>query len=115
MTIPKVRTGVKIFLDLPRTVQVIIEGIWGNPQASGYIAEDDVTFNDGECKLLPATANVVKGVCTLQLRPRQLRLEEHQHGGDFRLEDGHPHQAPGQPPRQDVRSSSGLRLLRQYC
>ena len=41
MTIPKVRTGVTFFLDLP------------------------------------ATANVVKGVCTLQLRPRQLRLEEH--------------------------------------
>ena len=65
MTIPKVRTGVNFFLDLPRTIQVIIEGIWGNPQASGYIAENDVTFNDGECKVLPATANVVKGVCSV--------------------------------------------------
>ena len=72
---------------------------------------DNVTLYDGECEAVPATANVVKGVCTLQLRPRQLRLEQHQHGGDFRLEDGHPHQAPGQPPRQDVQSYSGLRLL----
>ena len=46
MTIPKVRTGVKFFLDLPRTVQVIIEGIWGNPQASGYIAEDEDAYYD---------------------------------------------------------------------
>ena len=72
MTIPKVRTGVTFFLDLPRTVQVtrdtsfqvIIEGIWGNPRASGYIAVDDVTFYDGECEAVPATANVVKGVCS---------------------------------------------------
>ena len=56
MTIPKVRTGVKFFLDLPRTVQVIIEGIWGNLRASGYIAVDDVTFYDGECE-----ANVANG------------------------------------------------------
>ena len=84
MKIPKVRTGVKFFLDLPRTVkvtkdisfQVIIEGIWGNPQASGYIAEDDVTFNDGECKVLPATANVVKGVCSVD---RDSLLRYHQH------------------------------------
>ena len=44
--------------------QVIIEGIWGNPRASGYIAVDDVTFYDGECEAVPATANVVKGVCS---------------------------------------------------
>ena len=57
---------------MPRTVkvtkdisfQVIIEGIWGNPRASGYIAVDDVTFYDGECEAVPATANVVKGVCS---------------------------------------------------
>ena len=44
--------------------QVIIEGIWGNPRASGYIAVDDVTFYDGECEAVLATANVVKGVCS---------------------------------------------------
>ena len=72
MTIPKVQTGVKFFLDLPRTVQVttdtsfqvIIEGIWGNPRASGYIAVDNVIFYDGECEAVPAKANVVKGVCS---------------------------------------------------
>ena len=44
----------------PLCFQVIIEGIWGNPRASGYIAVDDVTFYDGECEAVPATANVVK-------------------------------------------------------
>ena len=27
--------------------QVIIEGIWGNNRASGFLAVDDVTFYDG--------------------------------------------------------------------
>ena len=28
-------------------IQVIIEGIWGNNRASGFLAVDDVTFYDG--------------------------------------------------------------------
>ena len=28
-------------------LQVIIEGIWGNNRASGFLAVDDVTFYDG--------------------------------------------------------------------
>ena len=44
--------------------QVIIEGIWGTPRASGYIAVDDVTFYDGACSAEPETASVVKGVCS---------------------------------------------------
>jgi len=43
---------------------VIIEGIWGNPRGSGYIAVDDVTFYDGECSAQPDTALVVKGECS---------------------------------------------------
>ena len=44
--------------------QVIVEGIWGTPRASGYIAVDDVTFYDGECSPLPRTAAVVRGACS---------------------------------------------------
>ena len=44
--------------------QVIIEGIWGTPRASGYLAVDDVTFYDGECGALPATASVTRGACS---------------------------------------------------
>ena len=44
--------------------QVIIEGIWGTPRASGYLAVDDVTFYDGECGALPPTASVTRGACS---------------------------------------------------
>ena len=44
--------------------QVIIEGIWGTPRASGYLAVDDVTFYDGECGALPGTASVTRGACS---------------------------------------------------
>jgi hypothetical protein len=29
-------------------IQVIIEGVWGNNRASGFIAVDDVTFYEGK-------------------------------------------------------------------
>jgi hypothetical protein len=29
--------------------KVIIEGVWGNNRASGFIAVDDVTFYEGKC------------------------------------------------------------------
>ena len=32
--------------------QVIIEGVWGNNRASGFIAVDDVTFYEGKKPLL---------------------------------------------------------------
>ena len=44
--------------------QVIIEGIWGTPRASGYMAVDDVTFYDGQCEATPSTATVIKGACS---------------------------------------------------
>ena len=34
-------------LSLHLCLQVIIEGIWGNNRASGFLAVDDVTFYDG--------------------------------------------------------------------
>lgn len=44
--------------------QVIIEGIWGNNRASGYLAVDDVTFYDGVCSTVPEPALIIKGECT---------------------------------------------------
>ncbi len=35
--------------------QVVIEGVWGNNRANGFIGIDDVTFFEGDCdsKFLP--------------------------------------------------------------
>jgi len=44
--------------------QVIVEGVWGNNRASGFIAVDDVTIYEGECATVPKPADVVKGECT---------------------------------------------------
>ena len=60
--------------------QVIIEGIWGNNRASGFLAVDDVTFYDGVstvatsllcnceilqvCSTIPEPALIIKGECT---------------------------------------------------
>ena len=38
-----IHTAYKVFIPS----QVIIEGIWGNNRASGFLAVDDVTFYDG--------------------------------------------------------------------
>jgi len=46
------------------TFQVIIEGVWGNNRASGFLAVDDVTFYDGLCATVPEQAVIVKGECT---------------------------------------------------
>ena len=108
--------------------QVIIEGIWGTPRASGYLAVDDVTFYDGECGALPATASVTRGACsfdrdscgwrnTSTVTPQRFFCRVIffnvfcLQGGDIRLADGDPDQEASQPPRQDIRGPCGLRLL----
>jgi len=44
--------------------QVIIEGVWGNNRASGFISVDDVTIYEGVCATIPAPAEIVTGECT---------------------------------------------------
>jgi len=44
--------------------QVIVEGVWGNNRASGFIAVDDITFYDGTCDTLPGPGLIIKGECT---------------------------------------------------
>ena len=44
--------------------QVIVEGVWGNNRASGFIAVDDITFYDGECSPVPEPADIVRAECT---------------------------------------------------
>ncbi|XP_023328229.1 MAM and LDL-receptor class A domain-containing protein 1 [Eurytemora carolleeae] len=46
------------------TFQVVIEGVWGNNRASGFIAVDDVTFYQGNCVTVPEPASIVTGECT---------------------------------------------------
>ena len=106
---------------------MIIEGIWGTPRASGYIAVDDVTFYDGECRPLPPTASVTRGACSFDRDSCGWRNTStvrgyifvcliyffyyHFLGRDIRLADGDSDQEARQPPRQDVRGPRGLRLL----
>ena len=37
------------------SLQVVVEGVWGNNRVSGFIAVDDVTFFEGECSSQPIT------------------------------------------------------------
>ena len=110
--------------------QVIVEGIWGTPRASGYIAVDDVTFYDGECSPLPRTAAVVRGACSFDRDSCGWRNTSTAETFDWRMATltkvscdwrraGHvtPRDssligpAAREPARQDVRRSGGLRLL----